>query len=251
MKNLTLEACVDSYESAMAARDGGATCYELCANLIIGGTTPSPGLFKRIQAASDLPIRVLIRPRFGDFLYTEDEIEIMLDDIRLFRSLGAEGIVCGALTADGKLDREAMRRMREASGPLGFTLHRAFDVGVDASGMLEEAVDLGIDTILTSGQAPSALEGRKLLGKLHEQAAGRIEILVAAGVNAAVIEELYREERLRSFHLSGKEVLESGMKFRRKEVSMGLPGISEFEILRSSAANIRTARESLERLSQE
>lgn len=251
MNNLILEACIDSFESAINARDGGATRYELCANLIIGGTTPSPGLFRQIKDASDLPQRVLIRPRFGDFLYTKDELDIMIKDILLFRDLGAEAVVSGALTADGSLDIEAMKRLRDAAGPMQFTLHRAFDVAQDAFRILEEAIDLGIDTILTSGQAPSALEGRDLLRELQIKANGRLTILVAGGVNAAVIDNLYRDDGLRAFHLSGKETLASAMAFRRSEVSMGLPSLSEFDIWRTSTAKIRVARETLERLMNE
>lgn len=248
MKHYLLEACIDSFASAMAAEAGGAMRYELCANLVIGGTTPSIGLFKRIKAASDLPIRVLIRPRFGDFLYTEDEIAIMEEDIRLFRELGAEGIVTGALNPDGTLNVLAMRRFKQAAGPLGFTLHRAIDVSQDAFATLETAIDLGVDTILTSGQAASAIQGRELLGRLQAEAGDRLTILVAAGVSADVIRELGMAQGLFAFHLSGKEVLDSKMEFRRPSVSMGLPGLSEFEIWQTAEAGIRAARNCLDEL---
>lgn len=247
MRNLILEACVDSAESAQVASQGGADRFELCQNLIIGGTTPSPGLFEQVSRVSDRPIRVLIRPRFGDFLYTEAELEAMLTDIRYFREAGAQAVVTGALNAEGRLDIEAMKRLREAAGPMEFTLHRAIDVAVDALEVVEQSVSLGIDTILTSGQAATALEGLDLLKQMNEQAGGRLTILAAGGVSAAVIPALH-EAGLVAYHMSGKTILNSAMRFRRPEVSMGMPGISEFQIWRSTEENFRAAREAVDRL---
>lgn len=249
MKNLILEACVDSAESALNASRGGADRFELCQNLIIGGTTPTPGLFRQVQLVSDLPIRVLVRPRFGDFLYTEAELEAMLSDIRYFREAGAEAIVTGALTADGGLDLEAMKRLREAAGPLEFTLHRAVDVAVDALEIVDHCVDLDIRTILTSGQAASAMEGLEMLKLMVAEAGELVTILAAGGVSAAVIPALH-EAGLNAFHMSGKTVLDSQMRFRRPEVSMGMPGISEFQIWQAEEAKFREARGLIDRLSR-
>mgnify|MGYP002745148851 CR=1 FL=1 len=152
MKEYILEACVDSVESAMAAVEGGADRLELCGNLIIGGTTPGPWLFDEIRKRSDIRIHALIRPRFGDFCYTRHEIDILCEDIRTFRKLGADAAVIGALKPDGTLDVEAMKRMIDAAGDMGITLHRAFDVCRDPFEALETAKELGVNTILTSGQ---------------------------------------------------------------------------------------------------
>ncbi len=246
MRDLVLEVCVDSVESAIAAQKGGATRLELCANLIIGGTTPSPALFDAVRAAVDIPVNVLIRPRFGDFLYTDSEYSVMLDEIAMFAARGANAVVIGALCADGSLDCEKMRGMISAAGGIRITMHRAFDVCSDPFKTLEEAISLGVDTILTSGQKGSAAEGKSLIGALSERAEGRADILVGGGVSAALIGQFRSEiPDLRAFHLSGKRVLDSNMIYRNGEVSMGLPGISEFQVWRTDEEAIRLAYHAL------
>lgn len=246
--NTMLEVCVDSVESAIIAQKGGASRLEVCANLVIGGTTPGISQFKQIRKACDIPLNVLIRPRFGDFLYTDAEFQMIREDIEQFRRLGADGAVTGCLHADGTLDLEKMKLARECAGQMHLTLHRAFDVCRDPARALEEAVSLGIDTILTSGQAPDCLSGKQMLKSLIEQAAGRIEILAGSGVNADVIRILAKEIHARSFHMSGKQVLESGMTWRNERVSMGLPGLNEFERFRTDEAQVRQAKLALDQI---
>ena len=247
MKEKVLEVCVDSVESAVAAQNGGATQLELCANLIIGGTTPSVALFDAVRAAVDIPINVLIRPRFGDFLYTDAEYDIMCREIELFAQRGATAVVIGALKADGTLDQEKMKGMIAAAGGIRVTMHRAFDVCRDAMKTLEAALALGVDTILTSGQKANAWAGREMIAALIERAGERADILIGAGVSAAMIADFRREyPEANAFHLSGKSVLDSGMIYRNEEVSMGLPGISEFQIWRTQEKAIRSAKEALE-----
>lgn len=246
MAEYILEACVDSVESALAAARGGATRLELCANLIIGGTTPSLALFEAVREAVDLPVNVLIRPRFGDFLYTDAEYAVMCREIRDFAARGANAVVIGALCPDGTLDRERMEGMVRAAGAAHITLHRAFDVCRDPVRTLEEAVSLGVDTILTSGQQASAWAGRACIGELLERANGRADILIGGGVSAQTIRDFHRSlPKAGAFHLSGKVVLDSGMTFRNQSVSMGLPGISEFQIWRTDEEAIRQAAEAL------
>lgn len=241
-----LEVCVDSVESAAAAAQGGADRLELCANLIIGGTTPSLALFDAVRSAVDVPIHVLIRPRFGDFLYTDHEYEVMRREIRDFAQRGADAAVIGALCPDGSLDREKMAGMIEAARGLRITLHRAVDVCRDPLQTLEEAISLGVDTILTSGQQANAWAGRACVGQLLKQAGDRADILIGGGVNAETIRKFRRElPEARAFHLSGKTILSSGMSFRKTEVSMGLPGISEFQIWRTDETAIRQAADAL------
>lgn len=248
MREAVLEVCVDSVESAIAAEKGGATRLELCANLIIGGTTPSVALFDAVRAAVEIPTNVLIRPRFGDFLYTDAEYDIMCREIELFAHRGANAVVIGALNADGTLDCDKMRGMIAAANGIHVTMHRAFDVCRDAFRTLEEALELGVDTILTSGQKANAWEGRALIGALMGKAGDRADILVGAGVSAAMIENFRREyPAAHAFHLSGKTVLDSGMTYRNEEVSMGLPGISEFQVWRTEEEAIRRAKEALTR----
>ena len=246
MREKVLEVCVDSVESAVAAEKGGATRLELCANLIIGGTTPSVALFDAVKAAVSIPINVLIRPRFGDFLYTDAEYDIMCREIEMFAARGANAVVIGALNADGTLDKEKMRGMIAAANGIHITMHRAFDVCRDAFRTLEEALELGVDTILTSGQKANAWAGREMIGALMEKAGERADILVGAGVSAKMIEDFRREyPDAHAFHLSGKSVLDSGMTYRNEEVSMGLPGISEFQVWRTAEESIRQAKEAL------
>ena len=147
MNTPLIEACVDSYASCRAAYRGGADRLELCAHLVIGGTTPSTALFRQVQR--DIPVKtnILIRPRFGDFLYSKEELEQMCEEIRMYRELGANGVVIGALTPDGDLDMEKMRRLMDCAGTMDVTLHRAFDMTRDPFRTLEEAVQLGCKTI--------------------------------------------------------------------------------------------------------
>ena len=248
MKNV-LEVCVDSVESALAAKAGGADRLELCANLVIGGTTPSLSLLKAVKRETGLPVHALLRPRFGDFLYTEREFSLILEDGEALLDAGADAIVSGFLTAEGELDGLRMEQLIVLAHSHGkrFTLHRAFDVCKNPFAALKNCREWGVDSILTSGQAPSCVEGLKLLKKLFAEA-GEVELLLGAGVNAEAIRKV-REEipQAGSFHMSGKEVLESGMVYRKAGVNMGLPGLSEYEIWRTSEENIRKAREELDR----
>ncbi len=240
-----LEVCVDSVESALIAQEGGADRLEICSNLIIGGTTPGVSMFKQIRKACGIDLNVLVRPRFGDFLYTETEFKQIQEDILMFRELGADGIVAGCLQADGRLDGKRMEEIRKCSGSLKLTLHRAFDVCRDPYETLEEAVCLGIDTILTSGQASSSTEGAEVLKKLIAQAGERIEILVGGGVNAEVIRQISKSAKATSFHMSGKQVLNSGMSYRKQGVNMGLFGFSEYCILRTDKKEVEKASQML------
>lgn len=246
-----LEVCVDSAESAKIAQEGGADCLEVCSNLIIGGTTPGVSQFKQIRRMCGIELNVLIRPRFGDFLYTDSEFQMIKEDIQMFRELGADGVVTGCLRADGTLDVDRMSAVRECAGSLHLTLHRAFDVCKEPYKTLEEAVETGVDTILTSGQASCCAEGKEVLKKLIRQADGRIEILVGSGVNAEIIRRMTEDVRASSFHMSGKQILDSGMLHRNSCIHMGLPGFSEYNILRTDREEIQKAKQVLKRLEAE
>lgn len=249
-----LEVCVDSTASALAAKRGGADRLELCADLVIGGTTPSLALLRQIKAETGLPVRALLRPRFGDFCYDSYELAQMEECAAELVAAGADGIVTGALTPEGELDTDAMRSIyaaastaaEKAGRPVALTLHRAFDVCKDAFAALEAANRLGVCTILTSGQAASAPAGAALLGRLVERAGENMEILVGAGVSAENIPLLAAQTGARAFHLSGKQVMDSRMSFRREGVPMGLPGFSEFELWQTSEEKIRAARRALD-----
>ena len=251
-----LEVCVDSTASALAAKRGGADRLELCADLIVGGTTPSLTLVQQVRAETGLPVRALLRPRFGDFCYDSYELAQMEQLAAELVEAGADGIVTGVLTPEGALDAGAMQPIyaaarkaaEKANRPVACTLHRAFDVCADPFAALETARSMGLCTILTSGQAASAPQGAALLRRLTERAGKDVEILAGAGVSAQNIPVLAAQTGVRAFHLSGKQVLQSRMTFRREGVPMGLPGFSEFEVWQTSEANIRAARQALDSL---
>lgn len=240
MKNALIEGCVDSYASCLAAYRGGADRLELCANLAIGGTTPSPSLFQQARRDCPIPINVLIRPRFGDFLYTAEELEEMRGEIRRFGSMGANGVVIGVLTPEGDLDREAMGRLIDCAGGMDVTLHRAFDMTRDPEKALEDAIGLGCRTILTSGQEKNAQAGIPLLKRLVCRAAGRIDIMAGCGVKKENISAIHTDTGIRSFHTTGRKgAVDSGMRYRKAEVSMGLPSLSEYELWRTDEEEFR------------
>ena len=234
MNKPLIEACVDSYASAMAAARGGADRLELCANLAIGGTTPSLSLFRQVRRDCPVKANVLIRPRFGDFLYDQAELEEMAEEIDAFRELGANGVVIGVLTPEGALDQAAMARLMERAGDMEVTLHRAFDMTRDPFAALEAAISLGCRTILTSGQERSAAAGKDLLRELRTRAAGRIDIMAGCGVKKWNIQEIHDHAGVVVFHTTGRKApLDSGMVYRKSTVSMGLPSLSEYELWRT------------------
>lgn len=241
-KQYLLECCVDSAVSARCAKAGGADRLELCANLVIGGTTPSLSLYELIREQTDIRIHVLIRPRFGDFLYSEDEAEIICREITAFQKAGADGVVIGSLNPDGSLNLEQMKRFRECAKDMSVTLHRAFDMCSDPFCALQQAKELQFDTILTSAQAPSCVEGLPLLKKLEEAAGGDIRLLAGAGINASAVQKLLSSTGITQYHMSGKTVRNSQMQYRNPAVSMGLPGMSEYDIWQTDPAAIRSVR---------
>lgn len=243
-----LEVCVDSLASARAAVRGGADRLELCSALAIGGLTPYSALLEQIRAESSIPVRCLMRPRAGDFLYTREEILQMAREIRILRQAGADGFVIGCLTADGDLDGAAMAPLLEAADGAGLTLHRCIDVSRDPIKTYRDAGKLGIDTVLTSGAAPNCRSGMETIAQLlHLQEQGGPQVLIGAGVNAAAIEAFRsRFPEARSFHMSGKTEIESGMRFRREGIPMGIPGFDEWHIQQTGEDAVRAARAALD-----
>ena len=244
-----LEICVDSLASARAAVSAGADRLELCSALAVGGLTPYTALLRQIRAESQIPVRCLMRPRAGDFLYTPEEVEQMRMQILELKKEGADGFVIGCLTPDGYLDKGALAPLIEACGDCGITLHRCIDVSADPEQTYRDAMDLGIDTVLTSGGASSCRGGKdslRALIELRDTLQGP-EVLIGAGVKASVIAEFRRDiPGSRAFHMSGKTELESGMVFRRKGVPMGLPGLDEWHIQQTDPAAVHAARIALD-----
>ena len=240
-----LEVCVDSYASAMAAIAGGADRLELCSALAVGGRTPSPVLLRQIREVSSIPVRCLMRTRGGDFLYTPEEIRQMAMEITMLKEAGADGFVIGCLDADGNLDTDAMNPLLEAAEGAGLTLHRCIDVSRNLCETYRAAAALGIDTILTSGGAGNCLNGMETIRQLitlREEMNGP-EVLIGAGVKSSVITAfLEKVPGARAFHMSGKTEIESGMRFRREGVPMGLPGLDEWHIPVTSQEAVAAAK---------
>lgn len=246
--NRLLEVCVDSLASARAAIAGGADRLELCSALAIGGLTPSPALLEQIRAESDIPVRCLMRPRAGDFLYTKEELRQMTREMDLLRQAGADGFVIGCLTPEGRLDADAMAPLLAAAKGLGLTLHRCIDVSRDPSQTYLDAAALGFDTVLTSGAASSCTAGADIIAKLISlrDAVSGPEVLIGAGVNSNVIAFFHRKvPGARSFHMSGKIQIESAMHFRREDVPMGVPGFDEWHLSQADEAAVRAAKNAL------
>ena len=251
MNKYTLEICVDSVESAINAQKGGATRLELCSNLIIGGTTPTKSLFEEVRKNVNIPINVLIRPRFGDFLYSKYEIEIIKNEIRMFREMGADGIVVGILTKEGEIDLENMKSFISEAQNIPVTFHRAFDVCKNPVEAFDELKKIGVKAILTSGQEENCLKGKQLLKKLVELSnkdnKNKIEVIVGAGLNILNIEEIKNFTGENNFHFSGKKVRKSGMEYKKQDINMGIKGFSEFEILETDEKIVQEVSEYLKK----
>jgi len=233
-----VEVCVDGIEGVLAARTAGAQRVELCADLALGGTTPSAGL---VQAAcrAGIDVVVLVRPRAGDFLYTERELDVMRTDIAFAAEHGARGVALGVLTPDGAVDARACAALIAAAGPLEVCFHRAFDGTADPFAALEELVELGVTRVLTSGQASDVVSGLPRLRELVLAADGRLQVMPGGGVRAENIHAVVATSGARAVHFSAGGYEPSAMRFRNEQLSFNageLPG--DFEIHTTNAERI-------------
>lgn len=217
---MTTELCAYTRAACDVARRCGVTRIELCAAPLEGGTTPSAALLRYARSLDGLRLSVMIRPRGGDFLYTDDEVDLMASEIRFARECGADGVVLGLLTPDGEVDEERTARLVREAGPLEVTFHRAFDMVRDPQRALEALIACGCRRVLTSGGRNTALEGIAQLRALVAQAAGRIEIMAGSGVNASNAREL-AATGVDALHFSARRSRESAMRYRNPVVSMG------------------------------
>ena len=199
--NMKLEICANSYQSAKNACDAGAHRIELCQELSVGGITPSYGLLKKVIEELDIPVFVLIRPRSGNFVYSDNEFQIMKTDIQFCKDLGCNGIVSGVLKSDNTLDVERTKVLIDFAKPLPFTFHRAFDEVKNPKETLLQLIELGADRVLTSGQKTTAEEGLELLKELNVLAENRITILAGGGVSSKTA-TLFKEAGLTEIHAS-------------------------------------------------
>lgn len=208
-----IEIATSDLETTRSAVQGGADRIELCANLAEGGTTSSPGILKKCRELFSVQLFPIIRPRGGDFLYSREEIECMLADIRFCKELGFDGVVIGSLDHQGNIDKVVTARMVELAYPMNVTFHRAFDRCRDPFEALEQLIEIGCERILTSGQMPTVDEGIELLARLNEAAAGRIIIMPGSGVRKDNIRALQEKTGCVEFHSSLRKKKRSGMNF--------------------------------------
>ncbi|MDF2155590.1 copper homeostasis protein CutC [Vibrio sp. CAU 1672] len=247
--NAQLEVCIDNIESLHNAIAGGATRIELCSSLSLGGLTPSYGFMRLAAKCSPIPVYAMIRPRQGDFFYSEEEIETMCLDIESAHLAGLDGVVLGVLTHDGHIHlphATTLCAKAHALG-LGVTFHRAFDQCREASQALEEIISLGCERVLTSGLAPSAPQGIEVLKSLVQQAHGRISIMAGAGVNAGNVNQLIEQAQIEEVHLSGKTTRPSQMTFIAAQSKMGAAGVDDFIIPITSTEAIASVTATLKR----
>jgi copper homeostasis protein len=237
--NFELEVCAGSLTSALNAQSGGAHRVELCDNLADGGTTPSYASITLAKKYLQIPVFVLVRPRTGDFLYSDIEFETLKEDILICKEKGVEGIVIGILNADGKVDIKRTASLVEFARPMQVTFHRAFDMVVDPFEALEDIIRLGIERILTSGQQANSLEGAGLIAELVKKANNRIIIMPGGGITENNVVELIRKTGASEVHASLKAKVKSGMRFQNKTASMGSAGMDEYSWMETDPERVK------------
>ena len=217
----SLEICANSFTSALAAQNGGANRVELCENMAEGGTTPSYAQIKLCIERLNIEVWPIIRPRGGDFLYSNDEFELMKEDVAMCKSLNCNGIVTGILLANGEIDQTRCAELIDLAKPMPVAFHRAFDMSNNLEKALEDLIKLGFVRVLTSGAYNSAFNGIETIAKLVKQANGRIEIMPGAGINSNNIQEIAATTGAKSFHSSARISVESEMEYRNQTTKMG------------------------------
>lgn len=216
-----LEVCANSYASALIAQTSGAIRVELCENMAEGGTTPSYAQIKRCVEQLNIAIWPIIRPRGGDFLYSDDEFELMKEDIKICKTLNCTGVVFGILLANGEIDQKRCKTLIELASPMPVAFHRAFDMSNDLEKALNDLIALGFIRVLTSGGAANALDGAETLNKLVKQAKNKIEIMPGAGINPTNILTIKEKTGAKVFHSSARVKVESKMNYRNQASKMG------------------------------
>jgi len=212
-----VEIAANSLDSALAAEQGGADRIELCAALELGGLTPSAGLIAQVRERVRIPVYVLIRPRAGDFVYSESELGTMLRDVAQCAALGCDGVVIGALDENGAVDKRGCGELIAGAAKLGVTFHRAFDMARDLSVALEDVIALGCERVLTSGGESDALQGAAAIKALVAQANDRICVMAGAGVDASNVASIRATTGAAEFHASAKRQLASRMSAHARE----------------------------------
>lgn len=226
---VTLEICVDTIESALAAERGGAHRIELCSDLSDGGVTPSAGLISAVHRRVSLSFFVMIRPRGGDFFYSNDEFDLMQEDVRTAKQLGADGVVLGMLTVDGDVDVIRTQHLVEIARPMQVTFHRAFDMCRDLEGSLEQVIQTGATRVLTSGGERNAENGLAVITKLNQLANRRLIVVAGGGIRARNIRRIITASGIQEVHASIRSRVSSPMRYRNKKVSLGCDPVREYQ----------------------
>jgi len=240
-KDIKIEICLEDADSVIAAEKGGANRVELCSDLFEGGTTPSLGMLLTAKAHTSIPINAMVRPRGGDFCYSEVEFETMLRDVQLFKENGANAIVFGILTPEGEIDVERSKKIIEAARPLPVTFHRAIDMTKDLNKSLEILISLGVERVLTSGGEPTVMEGILKLKELVEQAGDRIVVMPGCGITEKNFEYLASVVGAKEYHVFLPKEYESKMTYRPGTIYMGgMLRQPEFLINHTDAQRVKT-----------
>lgn len=240
---MLLEVVVYNIESALRAQEGGADRIELCDNPGEGGTTPSYAVIEAVRQNVNMDVYVMIRPRGGDFLYSNYEFHAMKRDIHQCQKISVDGVVFGILTAEGRIDVKRCKELIERARPLKVTCHRAFDMTRDPFQALEDCIEAGFDRILTAGQQAQAAKGKELIGQLIQKANGRIAIMPGSGVNENTVEEIVRASNATEIHFSATAFRDSGMHYRNQQIAgMGSEEDSEFKLRTVDPARVKKMR---------
>lgn len=248
---MKVEICIDSVESAIAAERGGAQRVELCSDLLEGGITPGAGLIASVRSRIAIDLFVMIRPRGGDFCYTDFEFQVMQEEIAHARQLGVDGIVMGLLDEQGRVDVERTRNLVELAQPLPVTFHRAIDMTPDPLAALEDVVATGASRILTSGGAPNVTRGVRQIARMVEAAAGRIAIMPGGGITVANLATIAETSGATEFHASVRAALPSPVRFRKPGLSMGDIPDREYRRFAVREESVRALVRSLEAVAAE
>ncbi len=236
---ITVEICVDSIASALAAARGGAHRLELCASLGEGGITPSAGMIATVRSLVSIPVNVMLRPRSGDFCYSAEEFSAMKRDIAIARQLRADGVVFGILNEDGGVDLARCRELLDCARPMSVTFHRAFDVSRDLDRSLTEIISLGFERLLTSGGEQKVEDATPVIARLRGLAADRIALMIGSGVNSGNVQRLVAQTGVREVHASARRVEPGPMRYRNTKVSFTSPPQSDYERTVTDEAEVR------------
>ena len=247
---MELEICIDSVEAAVASEIGGAQRVELCSALIEGGLTPSTGMIRAVRSRIGIGLFAMIRPRGGDFIYSDEELAAMRDDIASARQCGADGVVFGLLTPNGEVDVERTRELVELARPMQVTFHRAFDMAQDMETALEDIVRTGADRVLTSGGEPAAAQGSDLIARLVRKFGSRIGVMVCGGIRSENVQEIIHATGAGQFHSALRTAVPSPAIHRKAGLYMGEPGIDEFARYTVLAPDVRSLREAIDAVSR-